>query len=143
MHTILLVVHITAAAAWFGHKLTIPRDIRVGLGSGQEMAKAMVARLAITARLGIGSALLTVLSGIGLLAMAGWSATALLGVGIMAAIGAIAVGAILARPAWSGLKAAVDDGDLDLAGAFGRRFSRLLHLENALWLAALAAMVAG
>lgn len=143
MHTLLLVIHITAAAAWFGHKLTIPRDIRVALRSGQEAATSMVERLTVTARLGIGSALLTVLSGVGLLAVAGWSATALLGVGIMAAVGAIALGATLARPAWSGLQAAVDDGDLDLAGAFGRRFSRLLHLENTLWLAALAAMVAG
>lgn len=143
MHALLVVIHIAAAAAWFGHKLTIPRDIRVGLESGQEVATAMVDRLTVSARLGISSALLTVLTGIGLLAIAGWGASVLLGVGIMAAIGAIALGATLARPAWSGLQAAVAVGDLELAGAFGRRFSRLLHFENALWVTALAAMVAG
>lgn len=143
MHTLLLVIHIAAAAAWFGHKLTIPRDIRVGLASGQDVAVAMVDRLTTTARLGIGSALLTVLSGIGLLAVAGWSASVLLGVGIMAAVGAIVVGVTLGRAAWSGLTAAVRGGEFDLAGAFGRRFSRSLHLENLLWLTALAAMVAG
>lgn len=143
MRTLLLIVHIGAAAAWFGHKLTIPREIRTSLAVGGDVAAAMVHRLSVTARLGISSALLTVLSGIGLLWHAAWTATAVLGLGIMAAIGAIAVGAGAARPAWNGLTSAVAGGDLALAAAFGRRFSRFLHLENLLWLAALAAMVAG
>ncbi len=102
----------------------------------------MCRRLAASARVGIGSAVLTVLSGIGLLWNAGWTSSTLLGVGILAAIGAIVVG-VTAQPAWAGLTAAVSSGDNDLAGAYGRRFSRWLHLENLLWLAALAAMVAG
>lgn len=143
MRTLLLIIHIGAAAAWFGHKLTVPREIRTSLVAGGDVAEAMVHRLSITARLGISSAVVTVLSGVGLLWNAGWTASAVLGLGIMAAIGAIALGAGAARPAWNGLAAAVADGDLALAAAFGRRFSRFLHLENLLWLAALAAMVAG
>ncbi|MEX2278743.1 MAG: hypothetical protein WEA76_01500 [Acidimicrobiia bacterium] len=143
MRTLLLVIHIGAAAAWFGHKLTIPREIRSSLATGGGVAEAMVQRLSVTARLGISSAVVTVLSGIGLLWSAGWTASAVLGVGIMAAIGAIALGAGAARPAWAGLASAVEEGDLALAGAFGRRFARFLHLENLLWLAALVAMVAG
>jgi hypothetical protein len=61
----------------------------------------------------------------------------------MAAVGAIVVGAMAARPAWTGLAEAVERGDLPGAAAFGRRFARYLHLENLLWLAALTAMVAG
>lgn len=96
MHTLLLVVHIASAAVWFGHKLPIPRDIRVSLGAGGEAATVMVQRLTATARLGIGSAVLTVLSGVALLWNAGWSSTTLLGVGILAAIGAIVLGAVAA-----------------------------------------------
>ena len=103
----------------------------------------MVQRLTATSRLGIGSALLTVVSGMGLLWDAGWSSSTLLGLGIFAAIGAIVIGAIAARPAWNDLTKAVGCGDRELAGAYGRRFSRFLHMENALWLAALAAMIAG
>ena len=143
MRTLLLVVHIASAAAWFGHKLPIPRDIRVSLGAGGEAATTMVQRLAASSRLGIGSALLTVVSGVWLLWDAGWSSSTLLGVGILAAIGAIVLGAAGARPAWNDLEQAVKSGDDDLAGAYGRRFARFLHLENALWLAALAAMIAG
>ena len=143
MHTLLVVIHIASAAVWFGYKLPIPRDIRVSLGAGGEAATVMVQRLTASARLGIGSALLTVVSGLGLLWNAGWSSSTLLGLGILAAIGAIVLGAAAARPAWEGLSAAVSSADHELAGAFGRRFSRLLHFENALWLAALAAMIAG
>lgn len=108
-----------------------------------EVASAMVARLKAVARLGIGSALATVLSGIGLLWSADWSATPTLGVGIFAAIVAVAVGASRARPAWDGVDRAVAAGDLVTAGAFGRQFSRWLHLESLLWIAALAAMIVG
>lgn len=143
VRTLLLVVHIASAAAWFGHKLPNPRDIRVSLGAGGDTARTMVQRLTASSRLGIGSALLTVVSGVGLLWHAGWSASTLLGLGIFAAIGAIVLGAVAARPAWDGLAVAVRSGDMSLAAAHGRRFSRRLHLENVLWLAALAAMIAG
>lgn len=140
MRTLLLVVHIAAAAAWFGHKLMIPRDIRESVS---EHPSAMIERVGAGAPLGIASALITVASGVALLALNGWTATAVLGVGVMAALGAIAVGASSARRAWNSLVGAVGEGDLALAAAFGRRFSRAMALENLLWLAALVAMVAG
>jgi hypothetical protein len=142
MRTFLLVVHIAAAAAWFGHKLMTPHDIRGSL-SDHGQASAMIERVGAAAPLGIASALITVASGVGLLVLNSWTATALLGVGIMAALGAIAVGASSARRAWRSLVGAVGKDDLALAAAFGRRFSRAMALENLLWLAALAAMVAG
>jgi hypothetical protein len=143
MHGLLLVVHIVAASVWFGHKAAVPSDIRRSLAAGVEEARAMVERLGLLARVGISSALLTVVSGVGLLWNAGWTASAVLGVGIMCALGAIAVGAAVARPAWNELVAAVAGGDLALAGAYGRRFSRWLTVESALWIAALWGMVAG
>ena len=142
MHTALLIVHVAAAAAWFGHKLMVPRDIMMSL-STHEMASAMVERMRGTARLGIGSALATVLSGVGLLSLADWSASAMLGLGILAALGAIAVGASWARRSWSGVQRAVSEGDLATAGAFGRQFSRWLYLESLLWIVALGAMISG
>jgi hypothetical protein len=142
MRTLLLVVHIAAASAWFGHKLMIPRDIRRSI-SDQGQASAMVERVGAAAPLGIGAALVTIASGIGLLALNNWTATTLLGLGIMAALGAVVVGASSARRAWAALEDAVRQSDLALAAAFGRRFSRSMAFENLLWLTALAAMVAG
>ena len=142
MRTLLLVVHIAAAGAWFGHKLTIPADIRNSIADGGDVALGMVERMKASARLGISSAAVTVASGVGLLAIAGWQAPVVLGLGIMAALAAIAVGAVVARPAWAGLETAVGAGDLALAAAFGRRFSRAVHAENLLWITALSGMVA-
>lgn len=142
MRTLLLVVHIAAAGAWFGHKLTIPADIRRSIAAGGDVAVGMVERMKVNARLGISSAVVTVASGVGLLAVAGWQAPVVLGLGIMAALAAIAVGGVAARPAWAGLETAVDAGDLTLAAAFGRRFSRTVNVENLLWITALAGMVA-
>jgi hypothetical protein len=143
MRTLLLIVHIAAAAAWFGHKLPIPGDIRRSLSLGGDAVAAMVDRLGRAAPWGIGGALVTVGSGVALLAEAGWRASSLLGLGVMSALGAIALGATSARKAWQQLVAATAAGDLELAGAYGRRFSRSIVGENGLWLAALAAMVAG
>jgi hypothetical protein len=143
MHGLLLVVHLAAASVWFGHKAAVPGDIRQSLAAGLATATGMVERLGRLARVGIGAALLTVASGVGLLWDAGWTASAVRGVGIMCALGAMAVGAAFARPAWNGLATAVADEDLAVAGAYGRRFSRWLTVESALWIAALWAMVAG
>jgi hypothetical protein len=65
MRTALLVVHIAAAAAWFGHKLLIPGDIARPSAPDRQAASDMVVRVGRAARSGIGSALVTVLSGIG------------------------------------------------------------------------------
>lgn len=143
MRTLLLVLHIAAASVWFGHKLAVPADILGSLSAGDDTARLMVGRMRAVARLGIGSAVVTILTGVGLLAVAGWTASVVLGLGIMAAIGAVAVGALVARQAWNGLEAAVAVGDRATAAAFGRRFGRALALEAGLWLAALWAMVVG
>jgi hypothetical protein len=143
VRTALLVVHVAAAAAWFGHKLLIPGDIARSMAAGPQGAVDMVVRVGRAAPLGIGSAGLTLASGIGLLALGGWSATLLRGIGIMAAILAMVLGATGGRRAWGGLADAVADDDLMTAAAFGRRFGRVVVGENLLWLAALAAMIAG
>lgn len=143
MGTLLLIVHVGAATIWFGHKLTIPSDILRSLAAGDDHARLMVRRMRVVGRLGIGSAVVTILTGGALLSRADWTASAVLGLGIMAAIAAGAVGALVARPAWNGVAASVDRGDRVTAAAFGRRFGRALTLESALWLAALWAMVVG
>ncbi len=143
MRTVVLVVHVAAAAAWFGHKLLLPGDVNRSIAAGRGAAQEMLGRVGRGAPLGIGSALVTVASGLGLLALDGWSATVLVGLGIMAALGALVTGAVAGRRAWKGLVAAVESAELPTAAAFGRRFGRTLVGENVLWLAALAAMIAG
>src|SRR5689334_12765680 len=61
-------VHITAAAAWFGHKLLIPRDLFVSLESEH---RALVPRIERAARLGIATGLATLTSGVVLVLLSG------------------------------------------------------------------------
>jgi hypothetical protein len=67
-------------------------------------------------------------------------ATFWIGLGLV--VTAIAVGAIVARPASAELREAVGRGDRVEATIAGRRISQVLSVESVLWVGALVAMVA-
>ncbi len=68
------------------------------------------------------------------------------GWGVWAGLGlvltAIALGAVVARPASNLLRSSVLEGDLNSARTSAKRLSRVLIAESLLWSAALIAMVA-
>jgi hypothetical protein len=138
----LTVIHIVIAAAWFGHKVLIPGDIRRSVGIGSAEAEAFLARLGRAQRFGILTGLGTVLSG-GVLAWEVGVETVRFGawVGAGLVIVAIALGAIVARPASRRLVAAVQAGDRVGASRAGAQVGRVLGIESLLWLGALTAMV--
>jgi hypothetical protein len=142
MLVIVKVVHIVFAAAWFGHKLLIPRDIDKSLVE-QSHADGLVRRMHIAERLGIGAGLGTVLTGVGLVFITtGWGeASALIWVALGAALAMFVVGGVIARPAWMRIEAGVAEGDLRKAHQEAAVFKRTLVAENTLWIIALTAMV--
>lgn len=138
----LTVAHIAIAAAWFGHKLLVPGDIRRSAGAGPDDASGLLSRMKRAERFGQLTGLGTLISG-GLLVWAVGAGT--VGIGVWVGAGlvlvAIALGALVARPASKRLMAAVESGDRVAASIAGAQIGRVLGVESLLWLGALTAMV--
>lgn len=138
----LTVLHIALAAAWFGHKLLIPGDIRASAKAAPKGAGAFVARFRRAERIGIVTGLGTLAAGVGL-AYAVDASTVGFGVWIGATlvVVAIVVGAVFGRPASKKLQEAVIAGDRVEATVAGNRLSNILAIEGLLWIGALTGMV--
>jgi len=143
MVVVLTVLHIALAAAWFGHKLLVPGDIKASTRADADPT-AFVARLKRAERVGQLTGVGTLLAGVGL-AFAVDASTVGYGVWIGATlvVATIALGAIAARPASNQLREAAVTGDRVSATVAGKRLNRILGLESLLWLGALAGMVIG
>lgn len=140
----LKILHIALAAAWFGHKLVIPGDIRASAKIAPEGGAAFVNRLRRAQRLGIITGLGTLAAGVAL-AYAVDASTVGYGVWIGATlvVVAIIVGAVFAHPASNRLQQAVVAGDRVAAIVAGNRLNNLLGVEGLLWVGALTGMVIG
>lgn len=137
----LRILHIAIAAAWFGHKLLIPADIRESVHAGDGVAEALLDRLRRAERFGVLSGLGTLLSGgalmwaVGVETVRSW-----IWVGLALVVGAAGIGATVARPASKRLRAAVERGDRVEATVAGRQINRVFGIESMLWLGALVTM---
>lgn len=136
------ILHIAFAAAWFGHKILIPRDVRQSVHD-KSAGPALIQRMSRAERLGIGSGLMTILTGIGLILLGpGFADTPLqIYFGLAAALGMFVVGATVARPAWREIRAGIETSDSPRAAAGVKPLARALVVENLLWVVALGAMI--
>ncbi|MGA7280471.1 MAG: hypothetical protein WBZ40_01680 [Acidimicrobiia bacterium] len=139
----LKIFHILVAAAWFGHKLLIPRDMRDSIRHIGEGTELFIGRIKRAERLGQVAGLLTVASGLGLIYLVWGFADAPVRIylGLGAALAMFVIGAALARPAWNRIEAGLTEGDATTAAASEPQLRRALLLENLLWVLALGAMV--
>ena len=138
----LKILHVLAAAIWFGHKLLIPGDVRTSIKdlSGSAM---FVDRMKRAERLGIASGLVTVLSGLALTYLV-WGLTGApirINLGLAAALGMFIVGATVARPAWRRIRSGIERGNAPSAASGIGPSTRALALENLLWNFALGTMI--
>ncbi len=142
MLVVLKVFHVVLAAAWFGHKLLIPRDLRHSLREETELG-GLVVRMRTAQRLGIGAGLGTVLTGVALvLSTTGFKeAPTRIYVALGAVILMFVVGALLAGPAWSRIEGSIAAGSHEKLGAAATTFNRALAVESLLWVVALTAML--
>lgn len=136
------ILHIAIAAAWFGHKLLVPGDIRASAGARTGAAAPFLARLQRAERFGFTTGLGTLLSGAALWWVVGFDAVdAGVWIGAGLVIGAILIGATMGRPATKRLREAVESGDRVAATVAGGRVNRVLGIESLVWLGALTSMV--
>ena len=141
MATLIRILHVAVAAAWFGHKLLIPADIGASLGS-QQAAESLIERLQRAEPLGIATGLGTLGTGLALVFAIGPRTVSVgIYVGLALVIVAIAVGAAVARPASVALQDAVAKGDLSSARAAAGRLTIVLWTESTLWSGALVTML--
>jgi hypothetical protein len=142
MELLLRVLHVGVAAAWFGHKLLVPKDISSTVTAGVEQTRELLPRLNRAERLGQIAGVGTLLTGLGLawylgFGTIGWNVWT--GLGLVLA--AIVLGATAARPASNRFRAAVADSDRPTAAKEGRTLSRVLALESLIWTVTLALML--
>lgn len=136
------IVHIAVAAAWFGHELLIPSDIRRAVHAGGAESEALLGRIRRAERFGILTALGTLLSGGALMWLLGIDTMDMgVWVGLGLVLAALALRVTMRRPASRGLRDAVTSGDRVEATIAGGQISRAVGLEILLWLGALVAMV--
>jgi hypothetical protein len=136
------ILHIAIAAAWFGHKLLVPGDIRRSVHAGETESEALLERLRRAERLGILTGLGTLLSGGALMWVIGIDAVDIgIWVGLGLVLSAIFLGVAMGRPASKRLREAVTQGDRVEATIAGGQVGRALGLEGLLWLGALTSMV--
>ncbi len=136
------ILHIVFAAAWFGHKVLIPRDVRQSVHDMSD-GSGLIRRMQRAQLLGIGSGLGTLLTGIGLIFLTtGFADTPFtIYFGLVAVIAMFILGAVVARPAWNRIKAGIEAGDAPQAAAGVKAFTRALVLENLIWILALGSML--
>lgn len=140
---ILTVVHIACAATWFGHKLLLPRDLRDSFGKSVELAQAAVERMNRAEKIGIGSALGTLATGLAMIfTMGGFALMPVrIHIGLALAIAIFVVGGTLGRPAGIRIREAVAANDLESARSSARRLTMVFGIEQLLWTIILVLMV--
>lgn len=136
-----VILHVVFAAAWFGHKLLIPRDVRVSVRTA-ESGELLIDRMQRARRLGM-------LSGLGTLGTGIWLIYLTTGffdapVTIYIALGVVVlmfiIGATIARTAWNKIRDAIAANDVPGAAGGVSAFNRALNLESLLWILALTMM---
>ena len=139
---VVTIIHIAVAAAWFGHKLLIPRDVRTSVRE-PESGKYLVDRMRRARTFGIAAGVLTLGTGIWLVTLTSGFAEAPVTIHIAmgAVIAILLVGLLVARPAWKRIASAIADGDTPAAVGGAKSLNSALHLESLLWILALAMMI--
>lgn len=141
MLAIATILHVLFASAWFGHKLLIPRDVRISVRQ-PETVSLLIDRMARAQTLGI-------ISGIGTLGTGLWLIDLSSGFGGVpveiyvagaAVLAMFVVGVGVATPAWRTIRRALEAENIPDAVAGVSRFNRAINLESLLWILALTMM---
>lgn len=136
------ILHVAFAAAWFGHKLLIPRDLRQSIHNRHEHM-GLIRRVVRAERVGIVSGLGTLATGIALIVLTtGFAETPLrIWLGLAAVIAMVMVGALLGSPAWRDVRSGLEANDLPHAVSRVGPLIGALRLEGLLWILALTTML--
>jgi len=136
-----VILHVVFASAWFGHKLLIPRDVRVSVRT-VESGQLLVDRMQRAQRLGIASGLGTLATGVWLtyLTTGFFDASVPTYVAFGVVLLMFVVGATAGRTSWNRIRDAIASNDVPGAAGGVSAFNRALNLESLLWILALTMM---
>lgn len=138
----LTVLHITAAAAWFGHKLGHTGELRASVHSMDASRPDLAARVRRRTRIDAVAATFTFLTGGGLVVIEGGdqlAPTVLGGIGAAAVLVGVMVG--VTRPARKRLADELAAGRRPESTAAVKGVARAMMAEHLVWLTALTLMV--
>lgn len=144
LYYLLKVFHVIVASVWIGAGLLAPRDVQQSLLAGPTHVPGLMGRLRTTARTMNASALLTVVTGVGLvLAGGGFQAMPLrIHLGLALTLAAYVVGRWAIRPRIVEIASCAQrELSTDEARSLARSFARAVNIEHGLRLAVLVLMV--
>ena len=136
--------HIGLASVYFGSNWLVSRDIRRSLQLGKPLLEYLVERVDHLERIVIPTGLLTFVTGLGLIFLAGGFAAVpwRIHVSLVLMFLLFIVGSLLASPTWRKISLIItNDGDLNSAGNLGKKFSDYLAIEHVLRIVILILMV--
>lgn len=134
-------LHILVAAAWLGAALWTPGDVRRTVALGKPYLDALPRRTRPALSLDLWTGVVTLLTGIALIALTGGVPRIGVLVGLGAVLIRLAVLLLGMRPAYRTVEASAAAGDLAAAEAPARRLSMFAGIGHLLWVIALAGMV--
>lgn len=143
VHAVLLFLHVLAVSAWLGAALWVAGDVKRALGLGRPHVDALAARVAPALGLDALAGIATVVTGLLLMWEEGMGhPPAGISAGIVFTLVRIGVLAAL-RGAWRKILARLRAGEAVAASdPAAKRMAMLSGIAHALWLLALAGMVA-
>jgi putative copper export protein len=138
----LTVMHITAAAAWFGHKLGLTGELRTSIHAMEGSRPDLAARVRRRTRIDAMAVTFTFLTGGGLVAVEGigeLSPTVLAGIGAAVVLVGVMIG--MTRPARRRLSDELFAGRRPESTAAAKAVARATAAEHVIWIVALTLMV--
>ncbi len=138
-----LVLHVLAMAIWFGHKILVPWDLMSSLDAGGERTTGLIERVSRAQKLGIASGLVTLISGLTLVMLAGGFSVAHVRIHISLGlvIAMFVVGATLARSGWQACEAGIQERNDAAAKRGARRLIGAIAIEQVLWFVVMILML--
>lgn len=136
------ILHVAFAAAWFGPRLLIPRDLRHSMHNRNEHL-GLIRRIVRADRLAIVMGLGTLLTGVGLIALTGgFGETPLrIWLGLGAVLAMFVVASLVGSPAWREVRSGLEANDLPRAASRVGSLIGAIRLEGLLWVLALTTML--
>jgi len=143
LETALLALHVLASACWFGPRLFWPRRLRAALAKSHDAASAVVPSIGRELNLTVGSALVTIATGVALIFLHGGfkAVSPRIHAGLGLTLVAFVAGIALEVPAIAKIRAAVERSALGEAQPLVKRVVVGAMIEHACWLATLVLMV--
>jgi hypothetical protein len=137
-------VHVLAIATWFGPKVLVGADLRRAIADGASAMQAAVHRVNLVQKVAIAASMVALASGLVMIFLLGGFGAVehRIHLGLALTLALFGLGAFGVDKAWKRIREAVKAGhDKELLSRLERRLSRLMSIEDVIWVGVLMLMV--